>query len=129
MPLFLTLCHIHRYFTIGFEMNGEPIDPSQTTSSILRRYWVDKPLAEVTYVSTDSVRITGAVIFEAYDKDVLLVSGKLQRLDNNFKWTMDCCARLVALCSSVDERLSEDPGVFLLLPWRSVVLVVVRGLV
>ena len=29
------------------------------------------------------------MIFEAYDKDVLLVSGKLQILNDTFEWRMD----------------------------------------
>ena len=52
-------------------MNGEHIAPSETASSFLRRDKVYKKSTEVTYVSTDSVRIGGSVIFEAYDKDVL----------------------------------------------------------
>ena len=69
-------------------MNGERIAPSETASSFLRRDKVYKKSPEVTYVSTYSVRIGGSVIFEAYDKDVLLVSGKLQRLNDTFEWRM-----------------------------------------
>ena len=86
---FLTLCHIPTDFTAKLEVNGERIAPSETTSSFLRRDKVYKKSTEVTYVSTDSVRIGGSVIFEAYDKDVLLVSGKLQRLNDTFEWRMD----------------------------------------
>ena len=70
-------------------MNGERIAPSETTSSFLRRDKVYKKSTKFTYVSTDSVRIGGSMIFEAYDKDVLLVSGKLQRLNDTFEWRMD----------------------------------------
>ena len=70
-------------------MNGEHIAPYKTTSSFMCRDKVHKKSIEVTYVSTDSVRIGGSVIFEAYDKDVLLVSGKLQRLNDTFEWRMD----------------------------------------
>lgn len=94
-PQFLTLRHIPTDFTAGLEVNGESIAASETASSFLRRDRVDKQSAEVIYVSTDSVRIGGSVIFEAYDKDVLLVSGKLQRLDNTLEWKMDCSAGLV----------------------------------
>ena len=76
-PQFLTLHHIPTYFTIGLEVNGECIAPSEIASSFLCRYMVDKQSTEVTYVSTTVVRIGGSVIFEAYDKDVLLDSGKL----------------------------------------------------
>jgi len=103
-PPFLTLSHIPRDFTVGLEVNGERIAPSETASSLLRRDRVDKQSAEVTYVSTDSVRITGTVTFEVYDKDVLLVRGKLQRLDNTFEWRMDCCAGLVGSLFLGEEK-------------------------
>ena len=50
---------------------------------------VNKQSTEVTYVGTYSVRIGGSMIFETYDKDVLLVSGKLQILNDTFEWRMD----------------------------------------
>lgn len=103
-PPFLTLSHIPRDFTVGLEVNGERIAPSETASSLLRRDRVDKQSAEVTYVSTDSVRITGTVTFEVYDKDVLLVRGKLERLDNTFEWRMDCCAGLVGSLFLGEEK-------------------------
>lgn len=93
-PLLLTLRYIPRDFTVGLEVNGERIAPSETASSLLRRDRVDKQSEEVTYVSTDNIRITGAMTFEVYEKDVLLVCGKLQRLNSTFEWRMDCCAGL-----------------------------------
>ena len=86
---FLTLHNIPIDFTTRLEVNGEHIAPSETASSFLHREKVYKKSTEVTYVSTDSVRIGGSVIFEAYDKDVLLVSGKMQRLNDTFEWRMD----------------------------------------
>lgn len=94
-PVLLTLCYIPRDFTVGLEVNGERISPSETASCLLRRDRVDKQSAEVTYVSTENVRITGDMSFEVYNKDVLLVCGKLQRLNSTFEWRMDCCAGLV----------------------------------
>ena len=88
-PQFLTLRCIPTYFTSRLKVNGECIAPSKTASSFLRRNMVDKQSAEVTYVNTDIVHIGGSVKFEAYDKDVLLVSGKLQRLNDTFEWRMD----------------------------------------
>ena len=76
-PQLLTLHCIPTYFTSRLEVNGECIAPSKTASSFLRRDMVDKHSVEVTYVSTDIVRIVGSMKFEAYDEDVLLVSGKL----------------------------------------------------
>ena len=35
------------------------------------------------------------MIFEAYDKDILLVSGKMQILIDTFDWRMDCSAGFV----------------------------------
>ena len=92
---FLTLRHIPTDFTARLEVNGDCIATSEIASSFLRRDKVYKKSVEVTYVSTDSVRIGGSVIFEAYDKDVLLVSGKLQRLNDTFEWRMDCSTGLV----------------------------------
>ena len=91
---FLTLCHTPTDFTARFKLNGERIAPSETASSFLCRDKVYKKSTEVTYVSTDSVRIGGSMIFEAYDKDVLLVSGKLQRLNDTFEWRMDFLYRI-----------------------------------
>ncbi|KAL5079214.1 hypothetical protein RYX36_007635 [Vicia faba] len=60
----------------------------------LRRDRVDKESAEVTYVSTDNVRIIGGAEFEVYEKDVLFLCGSLERLDtdggNGSGWEMDC---------------------------------------
>ena len=86
---FLTLRHIPIDFTARLEVNGECIAPSETASSFLHRDKVYKKSIEVTYVSTDIVRIGGFVKFEAYDEDVLSVSGKLQILNDTFEWGMD----------------------------------------
>ena len=86
---FLTLRHIPTDFIARLKVNGERIAPSETTSSFLHRDKVYKKSTEVTYVSTYSFRIGGSMIFEAYDKDVLLVSGKLQILNDTFEWRMD----------------------------------------
>ncbi|MQM20446.1 hypothetical protein Taro_053465 [Colocasia esculenta] len=80
---------------------------------------VDRGAAEVTYVSTDSIRLTGAVDFEVRDGDDLLLCGALERMempwsngvaqhnptpqssvkDPKTGWSMDCYSA-VSLASS-----------------------------
>ncbi|XXG43455.1 hypothetical protein AAC387_Pa01g3489 [Persea americana] len=108
VPNLLTLSHLRREIGAGLEINGSRIPASETASLTLRRDRVDKESSEVTYVSTDSVRVTGAVDFEVYEKEDLILCGSLERmdrmwgngrnqhqgLDNDTKtgWSMDCFA-------------------------------------
>ncbi|MED6204344.1 hypothetical protein PIB30_008160 [Stylosanthes scabra] len=65
-------------------------------SSLLKRDRVDKKSKEVTYVSTDSTKMSSNVKFDVFDKDVLLVSGVLELCNSNNgsvngkTWSMDC---------------------------------------
>ncbi|KAJ8772669.1 hypothetical protein K2173_027846 [Erythroxylum novogranatense] len=73
---------------------------SDGISSLLRRDRIDKKSEEATFVSTDSIRTTGSVKLEVYEKDRLILSGVLQMSNNNgsngeFKgnekrWSMTC---------------------------------------
>ncbi|CAL5196036.1 unnamed protein product [Lathyrus oleraceus] len=94
-PECLTLCHPNRETGSSLVINGTPIPAIDSAPPLpLRRDRVDKESAEVTYVSTDNVRITGGAEFEVYEKDVLFLCGSLERLDtdwgNGSGWEMDC---------------------------------------
>ncbi|XP_010261349.1 PREDICTED: uncharacterized protein At1g01500-like isoform X1 [Nelumbo nucifera] len=122
VPSHLTLRHLRREIGVSLEINGSRIPASETASLTLRRDRLDKESSEVTYVSTDSVRVTGAVEFEVYEKEDLILCGSLERmessawnkgsigldhhqvLENDPKtgWTMDCyTAASIATGSSV----------------------------
>ncbi|KAH9311158.1 hypothetical protein KI387_026193 [Taxus chinensis] len=100
-PKYLSMHLIPKDFSVGLEVNGEHIAPSEIGSSVLQRDRIDEKCEEVTYVSTDSVKTTGPLRFKVYHKDVLLVCGKLERLDSGVEdfvkdkelgWRMDCYA-------------------------------------
>lgn len=86
VPEFLTIRHLRREIGVSMEINGSRIPASDTASLTLRRDRVDKEASEVTYVSTDSVRVTGAVEFEVYERDDLMLCGSLERLDMDSSW-------------------------------------------
>ena len=95
VPESLTLCHPKREIGFSLVINGSSIPANDSAPPLpLRRDRVDKESAEVTYVSTDNVRITGGAEFEVYEKDVLFLCGSLERLDgdwgNGSGWEMDC---------------------------------------
>lgn len=62
----------------------------------LRRDRIDKENAEVTYVSTDNVRVSGSVEFEVLEEEDMLLCGSLERIEGNWSgdmksgWSMDC---------------------------------------
>ncbi|KAK9280173.1 hypothetical protein L1049_013860 [Liquidambar formosana] len=103
VPDHLTLCHLRREIGVSLEINGSRVPASDAASLILRRDRVDKEASEVTYVSTDSVRVTGGIEFEVYEKEDMILCGSLERLEatwcngsvgleNDAKtgWSMDC---------------------------------------
>ncbi|KAF5194441.1 Erythronate-4-phosphate dehydrogenase family protein [Thalictrum thalictroides] len=81
VPEFLTIRHLRREIGVSMEINGSRIPASDRTSLTLRRDRIDKEASEVTYVSTDSIRVTGAVEFEVYERDDLILCGSLERMD------------------------------------------------
>lgn len=105
VPEHLTLRHLRREIGVSLDINGCRVPSSETASITLRRDRVDKDSSEVTYVSTDSVRISGAVEFEVREnEEELILCGSLERveeatwingnaLENDSKtgWSMDCC--------------------------------------
>lgn len=103
VPDHLTLCHLRRELGVLLEINGSRIPASDAASLVLRRDRVDKESSEVTYVCTDSVRVTGGVEFEVYEKQDTILCGYLERmeatwcngsvgLENDARtgWSMDC---------------------------------------
>ncbi|ESR58195.1 hypothetical protein KPL70_010098 [Citrus sinensis] len=98
VPDHLTLCHERREVGVSLEINGSRVPSSDTTSLTLRRDRLNKESSEVTYVSTDSVRVTGSIDFEVFDKDMVLC-GSLERMESTWNngsdsrtagWSMDC---------------------------------------
>ncbi|WOK98676.1 hypothetical protein Cni_G07388 [Canna indica] len=81
-PPHLTLSHPRREMGAAIEINGARVPASEPTSVPLRRDRLDRNAAEVTYVSTDGVRIAGAVDFEVCDDTGnLILCGSLERME------------------------------------------------
>lgn len=100
VPDSLTLRHPRRETGASLEVNGVRVPPSQTAYLKLRRDRVDRESSEVTYVSTEAVRVTGCVDFEVYDKEDMVLCGNLDRIEGAWDngtvsdpktgWGMDC---------------------------------------
>jgi hypothetical protein len=103
VPSHLTLRHLRREIGVLLEINNSRIPASESASLTLRRDRVDKDSSEVTYVSTDSVRVTGGVEFEVHENQDLILCGSLERMETNWSngcsgldndartgWSMDC---------------------------------------
>ncbi|XP_060218538.1 uncharacterized protein At1g01500 [Lycium barbarum] len=94
VPDHLILRHLRREIGVTLEINGSRIPPSDTVTVTLRRDRVDKGSSEVTYVSTDNVRVSGPVEFEVYKeekeglKELLILCGNWD--NNGTGWSMDC---------------------------------------
>ncbi|KAJ8900573.1 hypothetical protein K2173_025350 [Erythroxylum novogranatense] len=83
VPDHLTLRHLRRGINTPLEINGATIPAADSPTLILRRDRVNKESSEVTYVSTDSVRVTGAVEFEVMESNNdLLLCGSLERIES-----------------------------------------------
>ncbi|KAK9740410.1 hypothetical protein RND81_03G033200 [Saponaria officinalis] len=100
-PESLTVNHLPLNPDTLLEVNGVRCSIySDGISSILRRDRVDKNTEEATFVSTDSVRFTGSVKFEVFDKDDLFLTGFLKMPSSNGcteeameevkNWSLDC---------------------------------------
>ncbi|KAK6115812.1 hypothetical protein DH2020_008081 [Rehmannia glutinosa] len=100
-PECLALNHIPLSPDTVLEVNGIRCSmDSEGISCILRRDRVDKKSEEATFVSTDSIRFTGSVKFEVFDKEDLVISGVLELSGTNGftaesnnvakKWSMNC---------------------------------------
>uniref|UniRef100_A0A803LDR9 Erythronate-4-phosphate dehydrogenase family protein n=1 Tax=Chenopodium quinoa TaxID=63459 RepID=A0A803LDR9_CHEQI len=83
-PENLTLNHIPLDPNTLLEVNGVRASIySDGVSTLLRRDRLDKKSEEATYVSTDSIRITGSVKFEVLDRDAPVLSGYLNKCESN----------------------------------------------
>lgn len=79
---------------------------SDGVSTLLKRDRLDKQSEEVTFVSTDSIRMTGSVKFEVFRENVLVLTGRLELCHSNGSlgehrhqgqvWSMRCESDLVA---------------------------------
>ncbi|PIN03747.1 hypothetical protein CDL12_23724 [Handroanthus impetiginosus] len=93
-PECLTLTHVPVTPNTVLEVNGvrSSID-SGGVSCILRRDRVDKKSEEATFVSTNSIRVTGNMKFEVFDKEDLVISGFIEMSkshNGHLKWRMKC---------------------------------------
>ncbi|GAB2291299.1 hypothetical protein Dimus_025557 [Dionaea muscipula] len=78
-PESLTLNHIPLDPDTLLEVNGSRCSiHSDGMPSLLRRDRVDKKSEEATFVSTDSIRLTGSVKFEVFNKEQLVLTGILE---------------------------------------------------
>ncbi|XWS62795.1 hypothetical protein CRYUN_Cryun06bG0041300 [Craigia yunnanensis] len=100
-PENLTLKHVPLNPDTLLEVNGVRTGIySDGASTLLRRDRLDKKSEEATFVSTDSIKLTGSVKFEVFNKDALLLSGILELCDSNGyteesrgsdqTWSMNC---------------------------------------
>ncbi|KAK9094845.1 hypothetical protein Scep_026314 [Stephania cephalantha] len=106
VPDHLTIRHIRREIGASLEINGSYVPASDSSSLKLRCDRIDKEASEVTYVSTDTVRVIGAVEFEVYEREAMVLCGSLERVetvwgnggigglekDERTGWSMDCNA-------------------------------------
>ncbi|XP_021654365.2 uncharacterized protein At1g01500 [Hevea brasiliensis] len=100
-PEYLTVNHFPLHPDTLLEINGVRTSVNSDEPSILlRRDRLDKKSEETTFVSTDSIRITGTVEFKVFDRDVLMLSGVLEMCNTNGlmgesrghsqRWNMSC---------------------------------------
>ncbi|XP_055834131.1 uncharacterized protein At1g01500-like [Solanum dulcamara] len=99
-PESLTLNHIPLSRDTLLEVNGKRCSIySEGAFCLLRRDRVDKKTEEATFVSTDSIRLTGSVNFEVSYKDDLFLSGYLEM--DNINDSKNCLRRWSMNCESV----------------------------
>ncbi|KAM0035449.1 hypothetical protein Hdeb2414_s0015g00446551 [Helianthus debilis subsp. tardiflorus] len=101
-PEYLTLSHIPLDPDTILEVNNKRCTlDSQGVFCRLKRNRIDKKFEEATYVSTDSIRLSGSVKFEVFDGEDLIISGVLEMDKNDIgyvksknndveRWSMQC---------------------------------------
>ncbi|CAI8616940.1 unnamed protein product [Vicia faba] len=105
-PEVLTLNHVPLNPDTLLEVNGVRSSIySDGMSTLLKRDRVDRKSEEVTFVSTDSIRTSGSVKFEVFDKDNLLLFGALELCNSNGvvresnssgqSWSMKCESNII----------------------------------
>lgn len=114
-PEFLTLNHVPLSPDTLLEINGVRTSIySDGVSTLLKRDRVDRKSEEVTFVSTDSIRMSGSVKFEVFDKDHMLLSGDLQLCNSNGvvressyngqSWSLNCESNIIPGTSFFKEK-------------------------
>ncbi|KAL3614091.1 hypothetical protein CASFOL_042165 [Castilleja foliolosa] len=100
-PDYLTLTHVPLNRNTLLEVNCVRTSIYSEESTLLKRDRLDNRSEEVTFVSTSSIRMTGSVKFEVFNKDTLVLSGILEmcHCNNGYigesknqgpKWSMNC---------------------------------------
>ncbi|WOK98446.1 hypothetical protein Cni_G07158 [Canna indica] len=124
IPDHLTLNHIPLTPDTILEVNGRRSSIySDYVSSSLRRDRIDRGSEEATFVSTDSISMTGSVIFEVCDRDNLLLTGILELYNSNEftgemkkpnkNWSMTCQSAKSASITFLKNRHSGTAGISL----------------
>ncbi|KAK9144880.1 hypothetical protein Sjap_004783 [Stephania japonica] len=118
VPDHLTIRHIRREIGASLEINGSYVPASDSSSLKLRCDRIDKEASEVTYVSTDTVRVIGAVEFEVYEREAMVLCGSLERVetvwgngglvkDERTGWSMDCNAAAAVMLGGLSSSSIE----------------------
>ncbi|KAE8719496.1 Erythronate-4-phosphate dehydrogenase family protein isoform 3 [Hibiscus syriacus] len=119
-PEYLTLNHTPLDPDTLLEVNGTRNNIySDGVSLLLRRDRVDKKSEEATFVSTDSVRLTGNVKFDVVDKKDIIVRGVLEMSGSNGfigeskndlkRWSMNCESKITSGCCFLEEKHGSSP--------------------
>lgn len=95
VPDHLTLCHIRREIGVSLEINGSRVPATDSASVTLRRDRLNRDSSEVTYLSTDSVRVIGGFEFEVYKDEKMVLCGSVERMEG--EWSMDCYMAAAAM--------------------------------
>ena len=73
VPDHLTLHHLCHKIGVSLEINNSRIPTSESASLTLRHNYFDKESPKVTYISIDTVCITGGVEFKVYENQDLVL--------------------------------------------------------
>lgn len=116
-PELLTLNNVPLNPDTLLEVNGVRTSiHSDGASTLLKRDRVDRKSEEVTFVSTDSIRMSGSVKFEVFDRENMLLSGVLELCNSNGvvressyngngqNWKMNCESNIIPGTSFFKEK-------------------------
>lgn len=108
-PEYLKVVHVPLNSNTLLEVNGVRTSIySGGESTILKRDRLTNKCEKVTFVSTNSIRMSGSVKFEVFDKDVSLLTGILEMSNsttnclngesrnNRQRWRMSCESKITA---------------------------------
>lgn len=119
-PESLTLNHMPLDPETLLEVNGTRSSIySDGVSCLLRRDRIDKRSEEATFVSTDTIRLTGSVQFELFDRDDRILSGVLEMCSSNGstgeskgntkRWSMKCQSEMAVGNGFLKGELESMP--------------------